>query len=74
MTFTEWVAMRQDARQWSEDELACAQLAWESACQITANTNRLALEAKQNRIEQLERDYQWLEHENWNLKNMEVKK
>lgn len=29
--FWKWVKSRQDARQWSEDELACAELAWRAA-------------------------------------------
>ena len=31
MTFEEWLKTRQDARQWSEDELACAEIAWNEA-------------------------------------------
>lgn len=29
--FWKWAHSRQDARQWSEDELACAELAWRAA-------------------------------------------
>ena len=35
MTFDEWVKSRQDARQWSEDERACAEIAWNEATKIT---------------------------------------
>jgi predicted RNA-binding Zn-ribbon protein involved in translation (DUF1610 family) len=35
MTFEEWVKSRQDARQWSEDELACAEIAWKCATKIS---------------------------------------
>ena len=31
MTFEEWTKGRQDVRQWSEDERACAELAWREA-------------------------------------------
>jgi hypothetical protein len=30
-TFKEWLSTRQDARTWSEDEIAVAELAWKSA-------------------------------------------
>lgn len=29
--FWKWAHARQDARQWTEDELACAELAWRAA-------------------------------------------
>ena len=31
ISFWDWVKSRQDARQWSEDELACAEIAWNEA-------------------------------------------
>lgn len=70
MTFSEWLSMRQDARQWSEDELACAELAWNAAVAIAEKRWDLCNATNKNRIAQLERDISWLEHENWNLKNM----
>lgn len=32
--FWQWVQSRQDARQWSEDEKACAELAWKAAIKL----------------------------------------
>lgn len=58
MTFDDWLATRQDARQWSEDEKACAELAW-----------RCATKHYETRVTELKQDVIWLEHENWNLKH-----
>jgi len=46
--FWKWVESRQDARQWSEDEKACAELAWLAAIEsydkhIQDFVNRVAL-------------------------------
>jgi hypothetical protein len=35
INFWQWVQSRQDARQWSEDELACAELAWKEAIKLS---------------------------------------
>ena len=70
MTFKEWILMRQDARTWTEDELAVAELVWNAAAQLTESRFDQLMEMKNNRIIQLERENSWLEHENWNLKNM----
>lgn len=70
MTFSEWISMRQDARTWSEDELAVAELAWRAAMQISNQQWDLANTISKTRISDLEREVSWLEHENWNLKNM----
>lgn len=32
--FWQWVKSRQDAKHWSEDELACAELAWKEALKL----------------------------------------
>lgn len=32
--FDDWVRLRQDARQWSEDEKACAEIAWKEAIKL----------------------------------------
>lgn len=34
-SFWQWVQSRQDARQWSEDEKACAEIAWKEAIKLT---------------------------------------
>lgn len=34
INFWQWVQSRQDARQWSEDEKACAELAWKAAIKL----------------------------------------
>lgn len=34
VNFDDWVKSRQDVRQWSEDERACAELAWKEAIKI----------------------------------------
>ena len=34
ISFDEWVQSRQDVRQWSEDEKACAELAWKEAVKL----------------------------------------
>lgn len=34
INFWEWVQSRQDARQWSEDEKACAEIAWKEAIKL----------------------------------------
>lgn len=70
MTFKEWISMRQDARTWTEDELAVAELVWNSAVQITDGKWSVSNRASAARIANLERENSWLEHENWNLKNM----
>jgi len=70
MTFSEWLAMRQDARQWSEDELACAELAWRAAVVINDQRWEACNTANKNRIAELEREISWLEHENFNLRHM----
>lgn len=70
MTFNEWIAMRQDARTWSQDERAVAELVWNAAMQISNHRWDLANTISKNRISDLEREISWLEHENWNLKNM----
>lgn len=57
-TFDEWVKSRQDVRQWSEDELACAQVAyieaWRDAAQDIAKLHA--------RIKKLEEECNWLEY------------
>lgn len=35
INFDEWVQSRQDVRQWSEDEKACAELAWKEAIKLS---------------------------------------
>jgi len=32
--FDDWVQSRQDARQWSDDEKACAEIAWKEAIKL----------------------------------------
>jgi hypothetical protein len=32
--FWRWVESRQDARQWTEDEKACAEIAWKGAIEL----------------------------------------
>jgi hypothetical protein len=34
INFDDWVRLRQDARQWSEDEKACAEIAWKEAIKL----------------------------------------
>lgn len=34
INFWEWANSRQDARQWSEDEKACAEIAWKEAIKL----------------------------------------
>jgi rubrerythrin len=34
INFWEWVQSRQDVRQWSEDERACAEIAWKDAIKL----------------------------------------
>lgn len=70
MTFNEWISRRQDWRTWTEDELAVAELTWREAVRITDKQWELANTVNKNRIADLERELSWLEHENWNLKNM----
>ena len=62
--------MRQDARTWSEDELAVAELVLNSAKQLADAKWAEINESKNSRIASLEREMAWLEHENWNIKNM----
>jgi hypothetical protein len=69
MTFDEWISHRQDARTWTEDERASAELTWREATKITDGQWQLANDVNKNRISDLEREVSWLEHENWNLKN-----
>jgi hypothetical protein len=69
MTFDEWISHRQDARTWTEDERAIAELTWREATKITDGQWQLANDVNKNRISDLEREVSWLEHENWNLKN-----
>jgi hypothetical protein len=69
MTFDEWISHRQDARTWSEDERAIAELTWREANKIAEGQWQLANDVNKNRISDLEREVSWLEHENWNLKN-----
>lgn len=70
MTFNEWISQRQDWRTWTEDEMAVAELTWREAVRITDKQWELANTVNKNRIADLERELSWLEHENWNLKNM----
>lgn len=70
MTFNEWISRRQDWRTWTEDEMAVAELTWREAVRITDKQWELANTVNKNRIADLERELSWLEHENWNLKNM----
>lgn len=45
--FWKWVESRQDARQWSEDEKACAELAWRAALKLKSEeTNGTSICAK----------------------------
>lgn len=69
MTFEDWISHRQDARTWTEDERAIAELTWREATKITDGQWQLANDVNKNRISDLEREVSWLEHENWNLKN-----
>ncbi len=69
MTFEEWVQTRQDARQWSEDELACAEIAWREASKVMHAHWDLANTANKNRIANLEREISWLDHHIHNLEN-----
>lgn len=70
MTFNEWISQRQDARTWSEDELAIAELTWRETAKIVNAQWDLANTISKSRISDLEREISWLEHENWNLKNI----
>lgn len=70
MTFNEWISHRQDARSWTEDELAVAELVFKEATQISDQRWAGCMDAKNRRIADLEREIQWLEHENFNLKHM----
>lgn len=70
MTFNEWISQRQDWRTWTEDELAVAELTWREAAKLINAQCELAQQISKNRISDLEREISWLEHENWNLKNM----
>lgn len=70
MTFEEWISHRQDARSWSEDERAVAELTWREAQRVYSAHWDLASQVAKGRISDLEREVSWLEHENWNLKNI----
>lgn len=70
MTFEEWISQRQDARSWSEDEKAIAELTWREATKVVNSQWELANQISKSRISDLEREVSWLEHENWNLKNI----
>ena len=70
MTFDEWISHRQDARSWSEDEKAIAELTWREATKVCNAQWDLASQISKSRISDLEREVSWLEHENWNLKNI----
>lgn len=62
MTFTEWISQRQDARTWSEDELAVAELTWNAAWHIVAD-----------KLKDLEKHIGWLEHHIHNLEKGDFK-
>jgi hypothetical protein len=34
INFWQWIESRQDARQWTEDEKACAEIAWKEAIKL----------------------------------------
>lgn len=70
MTFNEWISMRQDARSWTEDERAVAELVWNAAIAINDTRWDICNTANKSRIADLEREISWLEHENFNLKHM----
>ena len=70
MTFEDWISQRQDARTWSEDEKAIAELTWREAAKMVNGQWDLANQISKSRISDLEREISWLSHENWNLKNI----
>lgn len=70
MTFNEWISQRQDARTWTEDEKAIAELVWREAARVINAQWDLANQISKNRISDLEREISWLGHENWNLRNI----
>ena len=70
MTFEEWVKSRQDARQWTEDERACAEIAWNESHKATRQDELALIEMKNNRIADLEREMSWLQNHIFNLENM----
>lgn len=69
MKFKEWIAHRQDARGWSEDELAVSELTWANAMQILNNEWELCNTANKARIAALEKEISWLEHHVRNLES-----
>lgn len=51
--FWDWVKSRQDARQWSEDELACAEIAWKEAVKEFKKYQQLQVELTMAYIERI---------------------
>jgi hypothetical protein len=49
--FWRWVELRQDARQWSEDEQACAELAWRAAVESYDNCIQAHLKSIEDAID-----------------------
>lgn len=70
MTFDQWISLRQDARTWTEDEIAVAELVWKEAIKMSDVRWKLCNDANKSRIADLEREIDWLSHENYNLKHM----
>jgi len=64
-SFDSWVASRQDAKHWSEDELACAEVAWKECQKHWEGVCQMHL----NRVAELERSVSWQDHHIWNLEN-----
>jgi hypothetical protein len=63
-SFDDWVQRRQDARTWTEDELAVARLVWREAwCAAHQDLNSL-----RSRVKLLERENAWLESHQWGNK------
>lgn len=69
MKFKEWISTRQDARTWNEEELAVAELTWNTAVKISDQQWELCNQANKARIATLEKDISWLEHHISNLEN-----
>lgn len=46
INFWEWVQSRQDARQWSEDERACAEIAWKEALKLKGAEDETRLDKR----------------------------
>ena len=51
--FWEWVKSRQDARQWSEDELACAEIAWNEAIKELKKHQQFEIEQTMTWVERI---------------------